>query len=295
MMFILTACEEDITLELPQGEESLVVEGYIEQGMPPIVLLTRTLPYFSASSIDILNSIFVSGADVRIFDGKDTISLIEINLSNLPDSIANLLLEVFQLSGEDLSGINISLYTSLQLFGEVGKTYTLFVKKDEHKLEAKTTIPPPVKIDSVWFEPHPSPQVDSLYMVKYAFVDPVNQTNFYRLFNARNGGAFYPNGFFSVSDDKLVNGQRIELNIVRGQAPGEPFDRSYGFYQWGDSVVIKLCNIDRAHYDFWNTFETARFSGGPFATPINIQSNVIGGLGVWGGYGAYYYAVKIGE
>jgi len=295
LLLAMVACEEDITLEIPQGEESLVVEGYIEPGMPPIVMVTRTLPYFSESSIDILNSIFVSGADVRIYDGKDTIKLMEINLSTLPDSIAKLLLETFQLSGDLLGGLNITIYTSIQLFGEVGKTYTLLVEKDKNKLKARTTIPEPVKIDSVWYEHHPNPTNDSLVIVYFAFHDPPNQDNYYRLYNAREKEPFYPNPFISVSDDKLVDGNLIKLNTFRGQASGMSFDETYGFFKKGDSVTVKLCQIDRVHYDFWKTFESSRMSGGPFANPVYILSNVEGGLGVWGGYGASFFGLRIPE
>ena len=42
----LSACEKEITVDLPKTEQKLVVEGTIEPGQPPIVLLTRTESYF---------------------------------------------------------------------------------------------------------------------------------------------------------------------------------------------------------------------------------------------------------
>ena len=38
---IFLSCQEEITLDLPQAEEKLVVEGAIEPGFPPYVILTN--------------------------------------------------------------------------------------------------------------------------------------------------------------------------------------------------------------------------------------------------------------
>ena len=34
-------------------------------------------------------------------------------------------------------------------------------------------------------------------------------------------------------------------------------------------------------------------NGNPFAEPMNLVSNINGGLGIWTGYGAAYYEVEI--
>ncbi|MFM8917719.1 MAG: hypothetical protein ACKOGP_08255, partial [Bacteroidota bacterium] len=44
---IFTACEKDITVDLPDAEEQIVVEGYITPGAPPIVFISRTAPFFA--------------------------------------------------------------------------------------------------------------------------------------------------------------------------------------------------------------------------------------------------------
>jgi len=40
---MFTACEKDITVDLPESEEQIVVEGYITPGAPPIVLILAQL------------------------------------------------------------------------------------------------------------------------------------------------------------------------------------------------------------------------------------------------------------
>ena len=41
ILIILLSCQEEITLDLPQAEDKLVVEGAIEPGFPAYVILTR--------------------------------------------------------------------------------------------------------------------------------------------------------------------------------------------------------------------------------------------------------------
>ena len=46
-VFLFTACEKDITVDLPQPESKLVVDGYVEYNKPIYILLSRNAPYFS--------------------------------------------------------------------------------------------------------------------------------------------------------------------------------------------------------------------------------------------------------
>jgi Domain of unknown function (DUF4249) len=67
------------------------------------------------------------------------------------------------------------------------------------------------------------------------------------------------------------------------------------FFNKGDSVVIKLANIDKATYDFWRTMEFNYQSvGNPFSTPTVVLSNISSGaLGYFGGYAAQYKGLLI--
>lgn len=56
-----------------------------------------------------------------------------------------------------------------------------------------------------------------------------------------------------------------------------------------DSVSLKFAQIDKAQYDFWETFGNNITGNGPFSPPISVKSNIIGGLGIWGGTSAKYY------
>ncbi len=289
VLITLMSCEEEITLDMPTGEQKIVIEGYIEPEAPPYILLTHTIPYFSQDFTNEISDIFISGAEISIFNGTKTVDLMEINISDLPDSIAKFLLDEFQLSVENIKNSNLVFYTSITMMGEVGKEYTLNVKTGNKTIEAKTTIPQKISFDSIWVEPHPNPQMDSLFLIKAKYKDPPNESNYYRYFTKRNDEPFYPNRFYSVTDDELIDGQTATFAFIRGESKYKEFNpRDYGFFKSGDTVVIKFCTIDKKHFDFWNTYSAGQFAGGPFMSPVEIISNVDGGLGIFGGYGATY-------
>ena len=68
---------------------------------------------------------------------------------------------------------------------------------------------------------------------------------------------------------------------------------TFGLFKIGDSVAIKWSAIDETHFNFWNTLEFNKGNQGPFSTYTTINSNIIGGLGNWGGYNSKIYRLKV--
>jgi len=96
--------------------------------------------------------------------------------------------------------------------------------------------------------------------------------------------------FSSTFNDELVNGTTIDsLALTAGYNRTKElnFD-SLGYFFVGDTVTLKWSAIDKSSYTFYSTFEYATGAvGNPFASPVNVTSNISGGaLGVWVGYGA---------
>ena len=57
-----------------------------------------------------------------------------------------------------------------------------------------------------------------------------------------------------------------------------------------DSVLVRISQIDNNSYLFWRSVDyQASSNGNPFAEPINLQSNVSNGYGVFYGQAAVYY------
>ncbi len=285
ILFLLTAlaitfysCEKNVTVEIPQTEEKLVVEGYIETGTPPIVLLTKSLPFFGEINVNSILQNSVLGATVIIDNG----TIID-TLDQIP---------------------GFGVYTTTQFVGEVGKSYKLTVISDGKTLTSVTSIPVPVPLDSTWWKV--DGQRDSLGFIWGHLTDPDTLNNCYRIFAKRineyafgeNTGQikdsiFYPPVGGSVFEDRYINGKSFDLSFPRGHATNSDKEDDNNdedfFFKRGDTIIVKFCSIDRSHFEFWRTEESQVSSNGnPFGSPQPVHSNISGGLGVWGGYSITY-------
>lgn len=270
-IFLLTSCEKEIHIDLPEAKSKIVVEGSIEAGEFAKVILTKNSPYFAkVDSITLINML-ITNAIVTVGDGTISEQLVlTINQNYFPPLV----------------------YQGSKLKGEVGKTYFLNITVGNIHLSAQTTIPQPIPLDSVWFSSEPG-KGDTLGLIWAKFTDPPERGNNYRIFTQRLGKdrKFIPL-WGSVTDDSYFNGKTFVFSMFRGleslsdQDYIEKNRAELGYFKVGDTVIIKNCVIDKAHFDFWSTYETEVFSGGnPFGTPVKIKSNINGdGLGIWGGY-----------
>jgi len=297
---VLAGCEEEFLPEIPDSEPQLVVEGYIEAGerpTPPYVLLTRSIPFFSDIDFEELGDLFVHGAEVRVSDGEREVQLQEICWSELPPPLQKEAARLFGFQPDSLR-IDFCAYVDLSfsMSGEVGKTYHLTVQAEGQTLRAQTSLPPPVPLDSLHFVDAPGEPNDTLAQLRVFLPDPPGQANFYRYFVRVNDGPLLP-GFPSVTDDRLFDGQRFELPLARPESRETDFGdldfSTLGMFTVGDSILLKWTTLDEAHFNFWNTLEFNAANQGPFSSYTRIDSNIEGGLGIWGGYTALYYPMEV--
>ena len=286
-------CEKDITLDLPVAEEKIIVEGHIEPGLAPYVILTHNLPYFTSTDVNDLEQLFVHDAIITVSDGVGTYEMIEYCIDNMPDSLFVLASFYLGVDISDLQDFNFCVYTLeldsagglSSLFGTLGRTYELTVEVDNQTLSATTTLPWPVPLDTMWFEERPAN--DSLGQLWVRLTDPPAIGNYYRAFTQRlQKDEYFVPVKESVIQDKLINGTTVDLLFERGTITGQP-DNNLGLFERGDTVVVKWCSIDYDHFQFWKTAQIEFDNvGNPIATSTQIASNINGGLGIWGGYGA---------
>jgi hypothetical protein len=118
--------------------------------------------------------------------------------------------------------------------------------------------------------------------------------DYVRYFTRRNSEIFYP-GLNSVYDDQVIDGTSYTVQVERGVNRNETREEGYSFFDKGDTMTLKICNIDKATYDFWRTMEyTYQSVGNPFSSPTKVLSNIHGGgLGYFGGYAAQYRTIII--
>lgn len=303
LALFLTGCEKDITVDLPQVPEQLVVEGTIEPGKPAFVILTRTQPFFSPTDLNAVANMFVGGATITVTSNGETWELDQL-CSNLLDS-TNLVLaaEVTGLSPSLLAMANICIYTSLDSthMGIVGQTYHLNISAEGKTLTATSTIPHPVPLDSVWFKlAQVTSGDDSLGFAWARLSDPDTMGNGYRWaaqrINHRTNGErkdpYYIAPLGGTNNDKYFNGLTIDFSMVRGSQfyAGNPEDGNdeRGFFKVGDTIAVKAMSIGRQEYEFYSSYEDNVGSiGDIFSTPANVKSNITGGLGIWCARGVY--------
>lgn len=293
LLLCCLSCEQSFAPEISTEPSEIVVEGYIEGGqrpLPPYVILSKSLPFFSRLGTEAVNNLFVHDAVVRISDGSKTVELEEFCLSELSPEQREVASGLIGIDLNEIS-LDICIYTdpSLSMFGEVGKTYTLEVEAENKILTSTTTIPLHVPLDSLrFFEPLGEPN-DTLVELRGYLKDPADQPNFYRYFTKTNDGNF-KSPFASVADDRLFDGLQFEFPLPNAEVgPDGLRPSTYGFFHVGDTVTIRWISLDEPHYEFWNTLEFNKANQGPFSSYTRIKSNIEGGLGIWGGFSASYY------
>jgi hypothetical protein len=265
MSMMFGSCEKDITVKLSDPAIRLVVEGYITPGKPAYVFISTTAAVFDPVDTASLLSAVVKDALVTITDGQNTDTLLA------PDP-----------------GIGY-LYVSPDMTGEIGKTYLLRISTPAgFTAQSVTTIPVPVSLDSIWYEPQSAD--DTLGYVWATITDPPAAGNSYRWAAKRLGK---DNDFIapvgSVFDDKFFNGLTFEFAYNRGKVPNSTAEddnnEEEGFFKKGDSIVVRFSSITPESFDFWRAAENQSSSNGsPFSSPAPLNSNISGAIGIWEGF-----------
>jgi len=281
-LLLLPACEKTIHFNLNDTPPKLVIEATIENGGPPLVVLSRSMDYFSNISPEILQNSFVHNAEVDVSNGTLTHKLKEYKVD----------------FGNGYYGYYYSLDSSnlsSAFVGELNHRYSLHVIAEGKEYTSSTTIPEITRrIDSMWHMPAPPGNDSNEVEVIAKVTDRPGFGDYIRYFTKRNSEPFYP-GLNSVFDDQVIDGTTYSVQVERGWDRNfDPGDRT-SFFLKGDTVTFKLCNIDRATFDFWRTMEYSYSSvGNPFSSPTKVLGNISNNaLGYFGGYAAQFRTVII--
>lgn len=271
LLLSLWACEDSLEQQLNNYQSKLVVDGWIEHNQYPTVILTKSAAYFSTIDSSALRGMVATKAKVTISDGEkeEVLTLKKNNLYYPP-----------------------YIYQGTEIKGEAGKTYHLTIQADDKIYTASTTIPAAVRLDSLWFQKNSD--TDSLGLVYGKFQDDGASEDYYRVFTQRKGKdrRFVPI-YLSAIGDQFFNGESFTFSILRGSESMSDVQDDV-FFRLGDTIRVKVCTIDREHFDFWRTLERELYvTGNPFSSSGNeVISNISGGaLGVWGGYNPKVYQI----
>ena len=277
----LLSCEKSVTFKLDDVEPKLVVEATIENGEYPIVYLSHSLSFFSNVSPDIISNSFVHNAQIEISNGILTHQLKEYSIP---------VFGPYRFYYYTVDSSNLA--TAFR--GQLNKQYSMHIVSDNKEYTAITHIPGITKqIDSIFWKPAPAPFYTSEAVLMGRFTDPPGYGDYIRYFTKRNNEPYYA-GLTSVYDDQIIDGTSYTVQIDRG-VPRESYGGNYLYFFKGDTITLKLCNIDKATYDFWRTMEFSYSNvGNPFSSPTKVLSNISGGaLGYFGGYAVQYRTLII--
>ncbi len=278
--FLASSCEKDINIELDPSQPKVVVDATIENGGNPIVYLSQSVDYFTKINAEVLSEAFLHEAKIIVSDGSRQIQLKEYSFT----SATGVMVYYYSVRPQDLN-----------FLGKVNSSYTMSIEVNGERYEAATTIPDTTRrIDSLWYQPVPFSKDPDEMNVFIKATDRPGLGDYIRYFTKVNGQPYLP-GFNSVYDDQIIDGRTYTIAIDKGFDKNAGFNDSTAYFKRGDTVMIKLCNIDKQTYDFWRTFEFSFQSiGNPFSSPTRILSNFNNdALGYFGGYAAQYKRVII--
>jgi hypothetical protein len=298
----LAGCTKEVRIDIPGYKEELVVDGRIETGQPPLVILSRTKNIYAPTDLDAFLSGFISGATVTVSDGTTTVVLDEVCSDDLPPGTEEQAAELFGIPVDQLDDYHLCAYTSFNpaIWGQVGKTYSLKVEYDGKTYTSSTQILQPTPLDSVYWKQDPeAPEGFGLSWAR--LTDPVYQADAYfwevkRLNHGTDGepldNSFLPT-YAPVFDDQFINGKTFDFgyeNPMTNEPNVNVPPDEQGYYAIGDTVVIKFSKVDLSAYEFLEKkYVQLQTSGNPFASPTSIPSNISGGaLGVWVGYSPHF-------
>ncbi len=276
------SCERAVSFDLENSPPKLVVEATIENGQPPIVILSRSLNYFSTISPDLLANSFVHNAEIFVSNGSTTHKLKEYGI---PVGLG------YTLYYYSIDSANLGT----AFIGQLNSQYSLRIISESKEYTANTTIPFITKrIDSIFWKPAPGNNDSNKVVLMVRVTDPPGYGDYIRYFTKRDIEPFYP-AYNSVFDDQVIDGTTYEVEIEQGVDRNRDHYEGHNFFDKGDTVTFKLSNIDKATFDFWRTMEYSYSSiGNPFSSPTKVLGNISGdALGYFGGYASQFRTIII--
>lgn len=296
-IILLLACSKEVKIDIPQEESKIVIDGRIELGGAPLVLLMQSQYLYSPTNLGAYFSSNISNANVTLVRDLDTFSLSPYLISELPLQSQITLAEQLNVELNELAFFPLKVYSSLDpnLVGAVGQTYTLNIQYDNQTYSATTKLLSPIALD--YFQWIPSVENNQFGLCRAFLSDPADAKNAYRweskIITTVNGSPKdyrFRHGGGSYFADQFFNGLTINFETRYPEKDTSYPDGLKRYFKYGDSVVIKLSHIEYPVYNYFDKLRTQlENSGSPFSSPVLIPSNFTNGaLGIWAGYSSWY-------
>lgn len=291
VLIAFSSCVKDITVELPQADPCLVVDGYIDLDDYPIVFLSKSMTYFQD-----LDTNFVQ--DLQITDKH---AVVVVSDGNISDTLQYLPIQRWP----------YKCFQGTKFKGQINHRYDLTVIYDGNTYYSTTSIPDTVPINEV----KPQFLTDTLALMQIKWRDPAGISNYYTIHvKNQDQPMFYrPYMLAHITDDEQSDGKDMSFSmIMKGLERNDYYNDFYTdedsiynhlddllCFKIGDTVSMKLSCIDNVSYNVWSSwYRNWITDGNPFTNPATVKTNIAGQTtvrGFWMGYACNIRSVYIVE
>lgn len=263
---LMLSCEEKF---LPEDQNMIIVEGWIDAGGYPVVIVTRSLPVRlrdDAIELENLSDYVVKFARVSVSDGEKSVVLTgHMDSRYVPGYV----------------------YSSNYMVGEPGKTYTLIVRFGSQYAEAETTIPLyPPSVDSVVCRHVPS-DPSKCEVTAYMKRNSGRDEYFKSFYQEGADQVQFLSSFLGVVDGSLTDSV-FTIPVIKGVQDVDKEEDSRFFAN--DTIVkLKISAMDDISYEIWRSYEdNNRFRSMLFSSSVReVATNIEGGRGYWCGFNSF--------
>ena len=265
LALVLAGCRS----EQPQPS-SLVLEGWIDANGFPVVLIHKSLVFAAApDSVRQLEDII---ADQLIPFGKVVVSDGEQ--------------EVILTGSLDTAYMPPYKYTSVNMVGQPGRSYTVTVHYKEFNATSTTTIPPVATLDSLGVKADSTGQVSVR-----GYMSGIEGDSYYALFLREYGQKQFKLCPLGVFDSSVAVEGQIVMPVTNPLAKSDKMYNEHLFHQDSTTYQLKVARIDYASYCFWQAYNEHILTAGVLFMPVykNLPTNIEGGIGNFSGLGSTIY------
>lgn len=276
-LFSLSSCE-NTDPDISAVNMPVVVEGWIENGASPIVIVTRAVNLSSDSAS--FDNFVEKWCRVSVFDGDSRYILTgKVNKDYTPSFI----------------------FTSQSLKGITGHEYRLTVEFEDQTIESSSSILEPPVISRL--EPIAVENNDSLFSIR-AFVNGIDPDKHYKVFvrSGKDDSRYYGSFLGTFSGNEYDDS--VGLTVTKGIHASYDEDSFSHHFSKGDLVRVKIASLQPEIYHFWKIYDnTVSLSNNLlFSFTSNLPSNLLlsdsqpgnpDPLGYWAAYGVCESVIRL--
>jgi len=263
---LLAGCgslQKDVNVPLPAYANQLVVECYLQNGTPPRLTITESVPYLDDGQA------IAAGSQILKLPNGQTVQLptdVTVTLT-LPGGQAVPL--QFRPGLDATTGKYYTHVGTAPIVAAAGQQFGLDAqdKRGRH-ITGTTVVPTFIPIDSVQYKFNGLTGDNRKAYFVTKWTDPGATTDFYRLM---------------LHKGKPSNNSETDADLRDRLFNGQPYAQvtRYRFNPL-DTITATLYHLDSLYFDFRQSIGDARnANGNPFSQPSSIHSTVQGGIGVF--------------